>query len=38
MTDKQLKALAKLGKTKGGRQILRDHGAAIISLTFGPRR
>ena len=32
MTEKQLKALARLGRTKSGRKILRDHGGAIISL------
>lgn len=34
MTDKQLRALGKLGRTKSGRAILRDHGPAILSFLF----
>lgn len=30
--DRRIKALGKLGRTKGGRAIIRDHGSAIVSL------
>lgn len=34
MTDKQLAALGKLGRTKSRRRILREHGTAILSFLF----
>ena len=32
--DRRIKALSKLCRTKGGRQIVRDHGRAIARLMM----
>lgn len=34
--DRRIAALGKLGRTKGGRAIIRDHGPAILSLMATP--
>lgn len=34
-TDRQMRALSRLGRFQLGRSILRDHGSAIISFMFG---
>lgn len=34
MTRQQLKALSRLGKTRRGRALLREHGQAIIQIAY----